>query len=84
MPKPGSGETDYEKYIQTPALLALQKGKGDLANSDELLFQVIHQAMELWMKAAVFEVEKIVSWLEADEHDRVRKHLFRIEQILDI
>jgi tryptophan 2,3-dioxygenase len=83
LPKSGSGETDYEKYIRTPALLALQKDKRELANSDELLFQVIHQAMELWMKAAVYEVEKIVGWLDEDEHDRVRKHLFRIEQILD-
>jgi len=83
MPKPGSGETDYEKYTRTLELLSLQKKPADLANDDELLFQVVHQAMELWMKAAVHEIEKIRGWLAGDELDRARKHLFRIELIVD-
>src|SRR5262245_53269778 len=40
--------TDYEKYIRTEELLALQKTQ--LTCHDELQFQIVHQVAELWMK----------------------------------
>ena len=42
--------TDYEKYIRTDELLALQKPADCLTCHDELQFQVVHQAAELRMK----------------------------------
>ena len=36
--------TDYEKYIRTDELLALQKAPEALTCHDELQFQVVHQA----------------------------------------
>jgi tryptophan 2,3-dioxygenase len=42
--------TDYEKYIRTEELLALQKQEGQLACEDELTFQMIHQIAELHFK----------------------------------
>jgi tryptophan 2,3-dioxygenase len=48
--------TDYEKYIRTEELLALQKPCEALTCHDELQFQVVHQAAELWMKLIEHEL----------------------------
>lgn len=47
--------TDYEKYIRTEELLALQKPVEKLAHHDEMQFQVVHQISELWMKLVEHE-----------------------------
>ena len=49
---PGDARSDYERYLDTDALLALQKGPGEWVHRDELLFQVVHQSSELWLKLA--------------------------------
>jgi len=48
--------TDYETYIRTEELLALQKPPATLTCHDELQFQVVHQAAELWMKLIEHEL----------------------------
>ena len=63
---PGPGGTDYERYLRTDELLALQKRPDEMAHRDELLFQTIHQASELWMKLACFEIETVIAHLDAD------------------
>lgn len=82
-PKAGVGETDYERYIRTSELLALQKRPGELANDDELFFQSIHQAMELWMKVAAYELVKIARYVDGDDVRRAAHHVDRVEKILD-
>jgi tryptophan 2,3-dioxygenase len=47
---PGSARTDYERYLNMEELLALQKGPDEWVHRDELLFQVVHQSSELWLK----------------------------------
>ena len=54
---PGKGASDYERYLRTDELLALQKRPEEQAHRDELLFQTTHQASELWLKLACYEVE---------------------------
>jgi tryptophan 2,3-dioxygenase len=54
---PGPGASDYERYLRTDDLLALQKAPEERAHHDELLFQVTHQSSELWLKLAAEEVE---------------------------
>jgi len=49
---PGQAPNDYERYLNTEELLALQKGPDEWAHRDELLFQVVHQSSELWLKLA--------------------------------
>jgi tryptophan 2,3-dioxygenase len=49
---PGSARTDYERYLNMEELLALQKGPDEWVHRDELLFQVVHQSSELWLKLA--------------------------------
>jgi tryptophan 2,3-dioxygenase len=63
---PGTAATDYERYLRTDELLALQKRPEDMAHRDELLFTTIHQASELWMKLACFEVSTVLDDVEAD------------------
>ena len=58
----GPAPSDYERYLRTDELLALQKGPDEWAHRDELLFQTVHQSSELWLKHA---------WVEAEEATRL-------------
>ena len=73
--------TDYEKYIRTEELLALQKDADECVQHDELLFQVMHQTMELWMKTMVRETECVIGLLGAGELGQAAHHLRRIVKI---
>ena len=57
------GGSDYERYIQTDALLALQPEPGAWQHRDELLFTVVHQSSELWLKLACSEVTTAIEEL---------------------
>ena len=46
----GMAPSDYERYLNTEELLALQKAPDEWVHRDELLFQVTHQSSELWLK----------------------------------
>jgi tryptophan 2,3-dioxygenase len=54
----GEGGSDYERYLRTDDLLALQKRSDEWVHRDELLFQTVHQSSELWLKLAWNEVEE--------------------------
>ena len=43
----GAAGSDYERYLNTDELLALQKTADDWVHRDELLFQTVHQSSEL-------------------------------------
>ncbi len=64
---PGRGASDYERYLRTDDLLALQKEPQERAHHDELLFQITHQASELWLKLAAEEVEEATHLLGRGE-----------------
>ena len=55
---PGAGGSDYERYLRTDDLLALQKTADEWVHRDELLFQSVHQTSEIWLKLAWNEVEE--------------------------
>src|SRR5438067_7204426 len=61
----GPGESDYERYLRTDELLALQKTADEWVHRDELLFQTVHQSSELWLKHAWVEVEEATRLVEA-------------------
>jgi len=67
----GAAPSDYERYLNTEELLALQKGPGEWVHRDELLFQVTHQSSELWLKHACAEVEEATRLIEARDGTRV-------------
>src|SRR6266404_9393385 len=55
---PGTATSDYERYLRTDELLALQKAAGEMSHPDEMTFQVVHQASELLLKGMAFELEQ--------------------------
>jgi tryptophan 2,3-dioxygenase len=61
---PGQGSSDYERYLRTDELLALQPAPEDWAHRDELLFTTVHQSSELWLKLAWNEVEEATRLVE--------------------
>ena len=63
----GPGASDYERYLRTDELLALQKAEEERAHHDELLFQTVHQSSELWLQLAWNEVEKAIGHVRAGE-----------------
>ena len=80
---PGPGATDYERYLRTDELLALQKSPAQMAHRDELLFQTIHQTSELWMKLACFELETALSFIEAGTLPQASRLVRRAVSALD-
>jgi tryptophan 2,3-dioxygenase len=80
---PGPGASDYERYLRTDELLALQKSPADMAHRDELLFQTIHQSAELWMKLACFEVETAITHIRTGQLAAAARLLRRAVAALD-
>jgi tryptophan 2,3-dioxygenase len=64
---PGLGASDYERYLRTDELLALQPEAATWAHRDELLFTTVHQSSELWLKLAWNEVEEATRLLDGGE-----------------
>jgi tryptophan 2,3-dioxygenase len=74
---PGRGASDYERYLRTDELLSLQKPPEDRVHHDELLFQTVHQASELWLKLGTSEVDEAAAGLEAGHVARALRLLRR-------
>lgn len=74
--------TDYESYLNTDALLALQKPAATLVCHDELQFQIVHQVFELWMKLFLHETGRINSLLEHERLIEAHGLFERCQQIL--
>jgi tryptophan 2,3-dioxygenase len=79
----GGGSSDYERYLRTDELLALQKSPSEWAHRDELLFQVTHQSSELWLKLATSEIVEATRLIEAEELGAVRRLLHRAVLAVD-
>ncbi len=78
---PFVGLTDYEKYIRTEELLALQKAPDALTCHDEMQFQVVHQAHELYMKLIAHELRFLCTLLESGEVPRAVSTLHRVATV---
>ena len=63
---PGTAATDYERYLRTDELLALQRTAEEVVHRDEHLFQAVHQSSELWLKLACIEFEQATTLVAAD------------------
>lgn len=73
--------TDYEKYIRTEELLSLQKAPEALTCHDELQFQVVHQAHELYMKLIEHELRFVAQLLETTDLARAVTTLRRVSGV---
>ena len=73
--------SDYEKYIRTEELLALQKRPEQLSCHDELQFQVVHQVAELWMRLIEHELTFAGARMQAGELIEATRTLRRVAEI---
>jgi tryptophan 2,3-dioxygenase len=73
--------SDYEKFVNTEALLACQRPLDGLVNSHELFFQVTHQAMELWMKVITHELGVAIDEMAANDMPEATLRLHRVREI---
>ena len=80
---PGKGASDYERYLHTDDLLALQKSPTELLHKDEMTFMVVHQASELLMKGAAFELERALAHIEQGDFGNATRLMRRAIQLIE-
>src|SRR5256885_12156138 len=80
---PGTAASDYERYLRTDELLALQKKPEALLHADEMTFQVIHQSSELLLKGVAFEMERARSYIEQADFWHAARLIRRGHLMLD-
>ncbi|MGF1549937.1 MAG: tryptophan 2,3-dioxygenase [Sphingomonadaceae bacterium] len=69
----------YVDYLDLERLLSAQHPLSDL--HDEMLFIILHQTKELWLKQILYELDEAVGLLRADRVIEVHKGLSRISRI---
>jgi tryptophan 2,3-dioxygenase len=69
----------YARHLQTERLLSSQIPVSD--KPDEMLFIIMHQTMELWLKLLLHEAKLVVKALQTDDLDHAVKTLDRIATI---
>ena len=75
--------SEYASYMRTDELLALQRSDTQLLHRDERLFQCVHQATELWLKQANFEIGHATSLIEASQLVGAARILARASDCID-
>jgi len=80
---PGKGASDYERYLRTDELLALQKHPEEFLHQDELTFQVVHQSSELLMKGAAWELQRARDLIGAGDWGNAARLIRRANQMLE-
>lgn len=71
----------YGDFLQLKSLLNLQKTFQDPAQPDEMLFIIIHQVSELWLKLMHHQLVEVRHFLQQDEFGPAMKNLDRIKAI---
>jgi tryptophan 2,3-dioxygenase len=78
-PAPPTGGPSYSSYLRLDALLACQTPLTD--THDELLFIVIHQASELWMKLCLHELIAARDAIASDRMEPAFKMMARVARV---
>lgn len=80
----GEGTLDYERYLNTKALLSCQKDFTEFCNGDELQFQIVHQVEELWMKLIGYSLLDVDDYLQQGNTNRVVTLFRRVHTALQL
>src|SRR3954449_11948200 len=72
----------YAEYLKLDQLLSAQRPLSDL--HDEMLFIIIHQTKELWMKQMLHELELAIRLVEEDGVGEAYKALARVSRIQSV
>jgi tryptophan 2,3-dioxygenase len=71
----------YAEYLRLDRLLSAQTPSS--LKHDEMLFIIVHQASELWMRLMLHELEVVFACVQRDDLDPSFKQLARISRIQD-
>src|SRR3954470_3401550 len=71
--------TTYADYLKLDALLSAQQPRSD--HHDEMLFIIIHQTKELWMKEMLHELKLAVALIDGGRYAEAYKAMARISRI---
>jgi tryptophan 2,3-dioxygenase len=77
----GGGRETYSDFLQLDVLLNLQSTLRDPPQRDELLFIVIHQVSELWLKLMHHELAEARREIAGDQLPQALKHFARVKAI---
>ena len=72
-------DLSYSGYLSLDALLECQTARTD--SHDEILFMIIHQASELWMKLCIHEISGAMREVKNDNLGAAFKMLARVSRI---
>jgi tryptophan 2,3-dioxygenase len=72
-------DLSYSGYLSLDALLECQSARTD--SHDEMLFMIIHQASELWMKLCIHEISGAMREVRNDNLGAAFKMLARVSRI---
>ncbi len=75
------GKMRYGDYLSLEKILSAQNPKS--GHHDEMLFIVIHQASELWLKLAGYEVAAAITNVRQSDFGHAFKVISRVKQILN-
>lgn len=75
------GKMSYGEYLNLEQILNAQHLRSD--EHDEMLFIIIHQASELWMKLAGNELESAIRNIEEDDFRHAFKVIARVKLIIE-
>lgn len=69
----------YGEYLQLDKILSAQKPLS--YEHDEMLFIIVHQASELWMRLFLHELQTVIECVRRDDLDPTFKQLERISRV---
>src|SRR5262245_26314604 len=72
----------YGRYLRIEELLALQAPRSRPPHPEELHFIIVHQAIELWMKLMLHDLERIVGALDAADWPGALALLGRVNHVM--
>lgn len=73
---------DYGVYLQCDKLLDCQKPLAEMANADELQFQIVHQVEELWMKLIAYTLVDVMDFMEKQNTHRIVTLMGRVHRLM--
>jgi tryptophan 2,3-dioxygenase len=76
-------ELTYGSYLRVPELLALQRPRSRPPHPEELHFIVVHQALELWMKLLLHDLDRVGELLDGDAFPQALRLLGRVNHTLE-
>ncbi len=76
-------ELNYLTYLKVPQLLSMQQLRSEPPHPEELHFIIVHQAIELWFKLLLHDLERIIAALDADDWAGTLVLLRRVNDVME-